>query len=179
MVDHGTALLLVAQLVCADQSGTGRSVAPGSFCAACARPSTTPLRQISGRFVGDSHFVGDGGPALQALWDGWTWKPIRGCDGRYTCRDARSRSLDTTALLAGMRTEKQGSAAVHSDGATAELSGYGHALASPSAAPNWHSPPPAARELATPGNKGDRVVAVRIRAELLPTPSLMLVLWHC
>lgn len=34
-------------------------------------------------FVGDGHYVRDGGAALQAAWDAGTWRPIRGCDGRY------------------------------------------------------------------------------------------------
>ena len=40
----------------------------------------------SAAFRGDSNYIGDGGAALQALWDYCEWKEIRNCPGRYTTR---------------------------------------------------------------------------------------------
>ena len=37
-------------------------------------------------FTGDGKYVGDGGSELQRLWEEIAWRPIKGCDGRYTAR---------------------------------------------------------------------------------------------
>ena len=46
-------------------------------------------------FVGDGRFCGDGGRELQRIWSQLPWRPIGGCDGRFTCRD---RSLTKLSL---------------------------------------------------------------------------------
>ena len=40
-------------------------------------------------FRGDSKYIGDGGAALQLLWNFCEWKEIRNCPGRYTVRRRR------------------------------------------------------------------------------------------
>ena len=56
-----------------------------------------------GAFVGDGKYQGDGCSALQTLWSISQWKEIRGCPGRYVCRDhalARKSPADVLALAA-------------------------------------------------------------------------------
>jgi hypothetical protein len=51
-------------------------------------------------FCGDGQYVGDGGQALQVLWDANVWRELRGCPGRYVTPCASLRSLAPSSLLA-------------------------------------------------------------------------------
>ena len=46
-------------------------------------PSKGSGGSVERPFVGAGDFVGDGGAALQSLWDAATWKALRNCPGRY------------------------------------------------------------------------------------------------
>lgn len=60
-------------------------------------------------FVGDARYPRDGGAALQAAWDAGTWRPIRGCDGRYVGHGGdvpapvrlRARTTDVDGIVVG------------------------------------------------------------------------------
>ena len=49
-------------------------------------------------FTGDGAYCGDGGLELQRLWQTTSWRSIKGCDGRFTCRDRALTRLSLWAL---------------------------------------------------------------------------------
>lgn len=44
------------------------------------------LHEKSKSFIGDGNYLDDGGQNLERLWKFCRWKPIKRCDGRYTCK---------------------------------------------------------------------------------------------
>ena len=44
------------------------------------------------------HYVGDGGPALQRLWDHCAWREIRNCPGRFTAPRSTNRTSPAALL---------------------------------------------------------------------------------
>merc|ERR1719397_2233474 len=50
-------------------------------------------------FVGDGKYPNDGGLSLQRLWEHWRWREIRGCPGRYTCRDKKAGEISPDTLM--------------------------------------------------------------------------------
>eukprot|EP00929_Paragymnodinium_shiwhaense_P027932 TRINITY_DN16284_c0_g1_i1.p1 TRINITY_DN16284_c0_g1~~TRINITY_DN16284_c0_g1_i1.p1 ORF type:complete len:191 (+),score=35.77 TRINITY_DN16284_c0_g1_i1:25-597(+) len=50
-------------------------------------------------FVGDDKYPGDGGDALQTLWQTVKWKEIKNCPGRYTSPDVAARSESPRTFL--------------------------------------------------------------------------------
>ena len=49
-------------------------------------------------FLGDGLYPGDGGAELERLWRLLPWRPIRGCDGRFTSRDRALGALSLRQL---------------------------------------------------------------------------------
>eukprot|EP00434_Breviolum_minutum_P019084 symbB.v1.2.016824.t1/scaffold1293.1/size126329/12 len=56
-------------------------------------------------FYGDGRYPGDGGAALEALWQLMPWREIRNCPGRYTTSDREARSLEPLQLLERLEGE--------------------------------------------------------------------------
>lgn len=54
-------------------------------------------------FVGDGKYNGDGGAALQRLWELAKWREIRGCPGRYVSSEKSIRSLAPQEVLQRLR----------------------------------------------------------------------------
>ncbi|KAL1515362.1 hypothetical protein AB1Y20_001991 [Prymnesium parvum] len=64
-----------------------------------ALTSTPPLRFS---FVGDGRYCGDGGAELERLWRASEWKPLKGCDGRFTCRERALAAVSLPRLAASL-----------------------------------------------------------------------------
>ncbi|CAK9099158.1 Uncharacterized protein SCF082_LOCUS46446 [Durusdinium trenchii] len=50
-------------------------------------------------FHGDGRYPGDGGAALEELWQLLSWREIRNCPGRYTTSDLEARFVEPSRLL--------------------------------------------------------------------------------
>ena len=61
------------------------------------REGRSPATRTRFAFTGDGCFAGDGGAELERLFWIHRWRPLAGCDGRYS---ARGRQLTTLSLAA-------------------------------------------------------------------------------